>query len=1040
MKNIVHIPSTAPFLDSLVSAILNGDLPHKGGTPPDDEHLTKYTLLLPTKRACRTCRESFLRLSGRQAILLPRIRPIGEANEDESLLHDSLSETGSDKSLIDMNPAISSLERHLVLTRLILAWLESGPHRPELASEFMGGASPHHRPSQASLMARELAKLLDSAETEEVDLSKLENLVPDHFSNHWQQTLSFLSIITEEWPNYLKSTNQMNGATRRNLLLTKEAERFLKEQPSEPIIVAGSTGSIPAAARLMAAIASLKNGVVVLPGLDQNLDKASFEKITENHPEHPQFGLTKLIADLEVTRVQINLVPKTEPTSEKQTLTNFIHQALRPSSTTEHWQTYIEATNPSELEKSFENISLSVTRDAQEEAEMISLILRRAANEPGQTAALITPDRLLARRVAVRLEEWGIKVDDSGGRPLVKTMPGAFFDSIIKAAERGFEPSYLLALLKHPLTRLEFDRGDVRLAARSLEVAALRQSWLGGGLNGLENALLTTKQRLESAERVAPAIKRLSETEWDLALKLCQRLIEAFAPLTTLYANKDPNNLHEFINAHVQVAENLAKNSEGESNKLWQGASGEHLSALLSEILSTENLSPPLTQYDYPEFYRSLIAGETVRPLTPVHPRIFIWGPFEARLQQPDIVILGGLNEGTWPASTNASPWLSRPMCEALGLPSPEQHIGYSAHDFTTLLCANQVYLTRAAKSDGVETVPSRWLMRIEALLEGLKATYLLESSEQQPFGQWATLRDQVDQAEPIQRPMPKPPVKARPRQLSVTRIEDWIANPYSIFASHILSLIKLDPIGAPPDAALKGQLIHTAMQQFTQIYPNELPKEAEEKLVEIGEQLMQEISHHPQIGAFWRPRFNRFAAWFAATETERRKACKAIYSEKDGRLTLEADNAPFTLTGRADRIDHYQDGSFAVYDYKTGTVPTKGEVKSLVAPQLPLEAAMLKQGGFAELAAGPVTKLSYIAAKGGEPAGSETSLEGESVDELIIEALSALEQLIIKFDDPETPYAALRRHQFKNRYKYDDYAHLARIDEWAERHDGGES
>lgn len=1036
MATIATIPSTAPFLDGLVKAILNGDLPNEGTAPPSPEQLAKITLLLPTRRSCRVCGEAFLRLSGQKAVILPKIRPIGDGSEDESLIHDAIANTGGDLSLIDMNPAVSNLERHLVLTQFILKWLQKASTPSPMREESIGGRVRQTRPAEASQMAHELTKLMDIAETEAVDLKNLKELVPEEFSNHWQQTLDFLHIATTQWPTYLANTHQMSMAARRNILLLKEADRLAKQNPKDPVIIAGSTGSIPAAATLMAAVAGLENGAIILPGLDKVLDQPSFDRITLEHPEHPQFGLAKLCQDIGTDRSKVAPLKGTEPNKSQSALLRFLSEALRPSSSTDQWQLYLNElahskTSRDDLSKALANISLNITRDPQEEAETIALILRRTASEAGRTAALITPDRLLARRVAVRLEAWGIKVDDSGGRPLAKTMPGAFFDQIIECLKRNFEPAYLLALLKHPLTRLQFERGDVRLAARALEIAALRQPWLGGGLSGLQKTLKAIKKKQSEQAPLHPAIRRLNEKEWELAETLLTRLCTAFAPLEQVFNSKAQQSLSSYLNAHIEVAEALNQTDEGSSQALWQGAAGEHLAKLLAEILTMEGVAPNLTGHDYPDFYLSLIAGEIVRPLTPVHPRLFIWGPFEARLQQPDVVILGGLNEGTWPSASKASPWLSRPMCTQLGLPAPEQHIGYGAHDFASLCCAKEVHITRAAKTDGVQTVPSRWIMRIEALAEGLDMRALLEPNVKEPFARWAALRDEFTPKPPLKAPAPTPPLAARPRRLSVTRIEDWIANPYSIYARAILRLSPLDPLGAPPSTSMKGQIIHEAMEIFTKKYPTTLPDDCSKELNKIADELLDELSIHPQIAAFWHPRFQRFATWFAATEPARRAALITVHTEQDGSMSLNTPGGPFTLSARADRIDELQNGTYHIYDYKTGVTPSLAQVKALFKPQLPLEAAILESGGFKALTKAPVSALSYIEAKGGEPAGKVITLEGEAVMATIEQATAALVTLINEFDDKATPYKALRRKDFKGHYEYDDYAHLARVEEW---------
>src|SRR5207247_10922809 len=121
---------------------------------------------------------------------------------------------------------------------------------------------------------------------------------------------------------------------------------------------------------------------------------------------------------------------------------------------------------------------------------------------------------------------------------------------------------------------------------------------------------------------------------------------------------------------------------------------------------------------EWPALLGAMIATEMLRPRFGRHPRLSIWGPLEARLQRADLLVLGGLNEGTWPPSVETGPWLNRPMRTALGLPQPERRIGLSAQDFASALAAGRVLLTRAEREGGAPTVPSRWLARLDALFD----------------------------------------------------------------------------------------------------------------------------------------------------------------------------------------------------------------------------------------------------------------------------------------------------------------------------------
>jgi ATP-dependent helicase/nuclease subunit B len=317
-----------------------------------------------------------------------------------------------------------------------------------------------------------------------------------------------------------------------------------------------------------------------------------------------------------------------------------------------------------------DGVSLIAAPSAQDEAEAIALILREAAETPGRTAALVSPDRLLARRVAVRLEAWGIRVDDSAGRPFAKTAPGTFLDLVISAIAKDFAPADTMALLKHPLTRLGLNAFDVRRTSRALEIAAFRDIYLGAGLEGVAAALTRAEQETASGDRRHAVVRRLRPDDWKGAHELVDRLKEAFAPLLSVFANPNEQPIQTTAAAHVATAEALARlptKSDGEeASPLWQGEAGAAASMFFTGLLAPNLPAPRIKATDYADLYRSLIVGENVRPRIPVHQRLFIWGPFEARLQQTDVMILGSLNDGTWPRAADPGPWLNRPMRAAL--------------------------------------------------------------------------------------------------------------------------------------------------------------------------------------------------------------------------------------------------------------------------------------------------------------------------------------------------------------------------------------
>lgn len=1022
--HLYTIPSGVSFLDTLAKAILDGRLPVSGGKPPDRLELSQWTILLPTRRAVRALGEAFMRVSGDEAMLLPRIRPLGDVEEDALALLSASDVLGSGPLALELPDAIGTLERQLVLTRLVLAWSQA------LST---GSADEGYRqpatPAQAASLAHEFASLMDLLDTEQVTLDNLEDLVPDQFAVHWQQTIEFLKIVTETWPAYLAEKGRMAPYARRNALMAEEAKRLEAHPPVAPVIAAGSTATVPATANLLQVIASLPQGAVVLPGLDMHLDEENWSEISEPvaHPEHPQFGMKQFLQRLGATRGDVQVL---DP--QPDTRGHVISEVMRPASTTQRWGDLRDRFAAGDVSAAFEGVSRIDAPIEQDEAEVISLLLRQAAETPGKTAALVTPDRTLARRVSTRLEKWGLQVDDSAGRPLDKSLPGSFMDALVDAAGSGFSPLTTLTLLKHPLTLLGRRPGEMRRVVRLLELAAFRQPALANGLEAHRNAAKRSFERLEKGERTHSSIARLSAQDRAAVLTLLDDLDAALEPLTELAdMGGIPVRFQEMVEAHVEAGERLVRHRDDAGFSLWRGEAGEALSDFFASLMAAQDAELTIAFDDYLDLYRSLIAGVPVRQKTPSHPRIHIWGPLEARLQRPDIVVLGGLNEGVWPAPIDTGPWLSRPMREQLGLSSPERGIGLSAHDVAQLMGTKEVWLSRAEKMGGAPSVPARWLLRLDAVLEALDLRKEIEAVPE--WLGWAQARDAVESGEPLVPPAPAPPVAARPRQLSVTRIEHWIANPYSIFARDILKLHKLEDLAGEPGPALRGTLIHDALQRFAQAHPDKLPNDIAAELGRFARTLFAQFGDSARIETFWQGQFAVFARWFAATEPARRKGVPRILSEVPGEITLDGVQ-DFTLSARADRIDLHDDGSLALYDYKTGNPPGPKQVSDGKAPQLPLEAAIAAAGGFTGVEAADVSRLVYINARGyGEGGGEVDVSEKTSPDVLASDAIAQLRDLVLAYDDESRGYAAMRRGGFSNsnQYRYDDYAHLARVIEW---------
>jgi ATP-dependent helicase/nuclease subunit B len=553
-----------------------------------------------------------------------------------------------------------------------------------------------------------------------------------------------------------------------------------------------------------------------------------------------------------------------------------------------------------------------------------------------------------------------------------------------------------------------------------IEMAAIRQAWGGDGVAQLGRSLTITREH----QFKHAALDRLADPDWDAAEGVIAALAESLQPLEAL-ARRKALSLQALAEAHRIAAHRLAADENAE---LPLPDTAAEAMATFLDALTTETPGPALTLADYPELFRSLIRLETCRTDEAQHARLRILGPREARLTSADTIIIAGLNEGAWPAAADSGPWLNRAMRDALGLPPAERQTALAAHDFTQLFGAAEVVLTRALKADGTPTVPSRWLLRMEALLGGFGLKDAL--APKRPWLHWALAAEAPGEKPRAKAPAPCPPLEARPRQLSVSDIARLMANPYGIFARHILGLNALDALEAEPGGAERGRIIHDTLHTFAKRFPEGLPADCARELIAIFDGQTGRYADNARIAAFWRPRMERFAGWFAETEPERREGVARVLAQVSGEMSLTAEAGPFSLRVSADRIDLRQDGSLAIYDYKGGNLPSEADVRSFKKPELPLQALIAEKGTFRDIKSHEVSRLAYISAKGGDPAGEERAMEKDSPAALAASARDGLEALIKRFDDPATPYTAMRRKDFTSRY--DAYAHLARVEEWS--------
>ncbi len=745
MPRVFTIPASAPFLPTLIRALRGGEL--IAGFPGSDDPLAlaDATLFLPTRRACALARDAFLAaLPG--AAVLPRIVPLGEIDQDELIFASAVS-----GEAIAIPDEIGPLERRLALAQLILKWIASPAMRTPTGAPLVANS-----PASALALADALARLIDDMTTRQVPWDKLDDLVPRELDEYWQNTLKFLRIAREYWPDLLKERDKIDPAQRRDLLIEAERARLVTHNgvviaagsTNGVVIAAGSTGSMPATAKLLDTIAKLPRGAVVLPGLDTDLDAETWKLIggkgTQDDPPasgHPQLAMHALLQRIGIMRDEVIQIA---PSGVRERLAS---EAMRPSGATERWAQRLDTAT---REGALQHVSVIEAANAEEEALAIAVSLREAVHA-GHSAALVTPDRALARRVNAALGRWNIVADDSGGDALPDTEAGVFARLVAEAALDGLLPVTLLSLLKHARFRLGAAAGAHARAIATLELALLRGPRPKSGVSGLAHALASFRSLdLRSTD----PRKRLASYELDAAKDLIDALGVALAPLENLRTQSFP----AFAAKHAEALRHLSRDDAG-AEMAFAGDDGRELARAFEDIAAQRD-DFSVTPADYPDLFETAIADRSSRRAATPGAQVRIFGTIEARLVDVHRVVLGALVEGVWPPETRTDPWLSRPMRLDLGLDLPERRVGLSAHDFVQLLGMPEVILTRAAKLGGAPTVASRFTQRLAAVAG--EAPWKAALTRGEKYVAWARQLDHAEQIQSVKRPRPKPPVETR--------------------------------------------------------------------------------------------------------------------------------------------------------------------------------------------------------------------------------------------------------------------------------------
>ncbi|MFO7854805.1 MAG: double-strand break repair protein AddB [Paracoccaceae bacterium] len=1028
------------------------------GAPP--EALARVRIYLNARRTARAV-EATLEAAG-PATWLPEVRLFG-ALEAEA-------------RAAGLPAAPSRLRRDFALLRLTEAFL---------ARETGFGPA-----ASAPGLATSLRTLLDELQAGGVTAAELRALDLAEHAEHWRRAADFLAILAEHWPRHLAEAE--GGApdpeTRRRAAVRATAEAWAARPPATPVLAAGSTGSTPATAELLSAVARLPQGAVVLPGWDPEMPAEVWETLAAGErPEHPHHHLVRLVAGLGPgPRDPAPWLAEPAPSPARLALTT---QALRPAPVTDAWAAALPALAAG-AEAATADLTWTEAASPREEAAAIAALLAEAAHRPEGVAALVTPDRALARRVASELSRWGIVPDDSAGTPLSLTPPGVALGLLAGSVGRPLETRVLAALLRHPLIggRGEARKRHVRMA-RALERRALRGgpaeidwerlraaarpsddperergrppapegfgdwfAWLRGALAPLAAPAGDAAEAARRHRAAAEALSRGpdpgaapggSETEGDGGPAAAGP--EGAAPSGE--AGRAPVDAGAATDAAVERAA---------TPPLWEKEAGRRALAFAEAFLEAAEAAPGAgASVGYGTLWGAFAAGESVtEPAPEASSRVKLLGTLEARAETADLVILGGLNEGVWPPAPGPDPWLGRELRARLGLAPPEARTGLSAHDFLQAANAPRVVLTRAVRDDAGPTVASRWLARLEALLKG--ADRAAGFDPERGEGRLAAVRrrgaavlravedldfvaDDDPRRAPAARPEPRPPLAARPRRFSVTEIETLVRDPYAVYARRVLDLARLDPLGRDPDARDRGTILHAALERFgraTRDWPESAPPaRLAEALVEAAEAALAERAPWPAERRLWLARFRRAADWFAEAEAARRAAGGRILAlETRGRVEVAAPEGPVTLRARADRLDRLPGGALAIYDYKTGAPPTARQIRAF-SRQLLLEGLIAEAGGFEGIEAATVAELEYVGVTGSGEGGKAQAVDLSEVS--VAETRAELARLLADYDREATPYRSRIRPQFIA--FAGDYDRLARRGEWPETGEAGE-
>ena len=962
--------------------------------------LADALIYVPNRRSARALAAALHTAAGGAAIIAPEIRALGDLETDEP-------PTGAEEAVARLGPALDPARRLGALAALCRKFLER-----------INGHAP---PSSALAAAQELIRLLDqSALAGGVDWSDLPNLADgSELAAHWQDSAEFLKIVSIHWPEWLKAQGVMEPFERRLAVAEAIATSWTSTPPTAPVLIAGSTGATPASRSLMAAAAKLPLGRIVFPGLDRDATPDAWTAISQSSG-HPQFAFVRTLASLGVASGDVEVWPSAKESARAEARRQWVNEALAPAAETADWLERLGQLAGDRAPSAFATdalagLSILDAEDEADESRLAALMLRETLETPGATAALVTPDPSLARRVTALLHRWDVAVAPSGGEPLLRAPAGSLVGLVLQWLTDPADPVSIAALAKHSLVAEKERIG-------ALERIALRGPRRWERLEELRTVVLSPpgEHQRRSAEDV------------DAAVALIDRLTDVARTADGLASAKIPEMLAKICAGLLE-----ALNALVHGDALWAGEDGAATAGVLEALIEIAQHLGEGTVSDVVDLYERL-AGAALVSTRSSHPRLSIWGPLEARLQSADRIILAGLNEDVWPNLPPPDGFLPRRFRDALGLPEPEERLGLAAHDFAQLACAPDVTLLYSKRRDDGPAVASRWVWRLKTLAEGALSQSGAEDALAPPPHsdprRWVDALTQSPEAKPARHaePRPKPPRSARPDRLSVTRIDTLQRDPYAIYAEKILGLSALDPLGAPVDARAFGTATHKALETLE----DETEDQTADRLLLLVEIELKKAGVPDAELRSTRAARRETCTWYVGWRDERSASLSGKPKlETSGTCEIALSEGPFVLSAKADRIEQKKDGSLAILDFKTGQPPSDKQIATGLSQQMPLQALIAARGGFAGLPASPVSELGYLSFRARHEwrvvGNSEKSpFADKTPTDMAAAADAGIERLIRAYQSESQAYLSAPRVQFVT-YDY-GYNRLARRAEWA--------